>query len=752
MATQMTQVSIEPATPAPTRNDKRRSVGLVSKSSVLSDDDDNYLNRKRKLDVGEILLGLKGGESEGVLNLRSGRKVLKRIVENDGNKSVIGREEGRKGKGVELEFEVQSDKKEKGILREVSEEGVTALDTMKLESNKNGDETCSEKRGGRFGREEKGKAKLFDEDSMANGTGGVECEVVEEGVAIFDTMKLESNQNGDESCGEKRQKRFGREEKKKAKLIDEDSMANGTGGVEYEEAVAVFDMMKLESKQNGDECHGKKRQRRFGREEKGKAKLIDDDSIANVRKVIETGEESEVKSSVLDSKHLEDIVRKTRVRASESRMEQFRDIARQNASKYAYFSSQDPEENHSSMENEKLVPDGETEREIEDWPGPFSTAMKIIRDRATKLNGRQETSTLGHKKSTLIPWIPRKGLDSVRTKLIIPSLEELCLKILLQNADAITSLENVPDALRHRLSHMLCDSRRMNSHFLNLLVSGSPTEIRIRDCSWLTEQEFTKAFETCDTSSLTVLQLDRCGRCMPDYILLSTLARSSNSLPSLTTLSLCGACRLSDVGFQALVSSASSLRSINLTQCSLLTPTSIDILANSLGSFIQELYINDCQNLNAMLILPALKKLKHLEVLSIAGIDTVNDDFVGEIVSARGHNMKELVLTDCVKLTDFSMKVIAESCPKLCTLDISNLYKLTDFSIGYLADGCRAIETLKLCRNAFSDEAIAAFLESCGESLKELSLNNIKKHCLIACQTIKKLGEFGFILVPEFDR
>lgn len=134
---------------------------------------------------------------------------------------------------------------------------------------------------------------------------------------------------------------------------------------------------------------------------------------------------------------------------------------------------------------------------------------------------------------------------------------------------------------------------------------------------------------------------------MPDYILHSTLARSSNCLPSLTSLSLSGACRLSDVGLAALVSSAPALRSLNLSQCSLLTSSSIDTLANSLGSVLRELYLNDCQSINAMLILPALKKLEHLEVLWLPGIDNVCDDFIKEFITARGHNLKELVLTDC---------------------------------------------------------------------------------------------------------
>lgn len=145
-----------------------------------------------------------------------------------------------------------------------------------------------------------------------------------------------------------------------------------------------------------------------------------------------------------------------------------------------------------------------------------------------------------------------------------------------------------------------------------------------------------------------VLQLDQCGRCLPDYVLRSTLGRSSNYLPALTTLSLSAACRLSDVGLRILVSSTPALRSINLSQCSLLTPAGFDILAGSLGSVLRELYINDCQSIDAMLILPALKRLEHLEVLSLVGMLSVNDIFLRQLIIARGRNMKELILGDCV--------------------------------------------------------------------------------------------------------
>ncbi|OMO91768.1 Leucine-rich repeat, cysteine-containing subtype [Corchorus olitorius] len=465
--------------------------------------------------------------------------------------------------------------------------------------------------------------------------------------------------------------------------------------------------------------------RRFSREEKGKGKLV-----------VETGLESKAENSVDNSASGVDLSAEkvtlpdenpSNKRRNEGRRQQYRDVARENASRFAHFDAQEEDDsNISSVEAEREIP-SEEEKPVEDWPGPFSTAMKIIRDRAEKLNVKQGSSS-ENVQSVQIKWVPQKGKGKdERSKRLPPSLIEMCIRVLVNNADAIASLDLVPDVLRHKLCQMLCDSRRMDCNFLNLLVSGSPTEIRLRDCSWLKEEEFSKCFEGCDTTNLTVLQLDQCGSCMADYIILSTLARSTNNLPALTSMSLSGAYRLSDAGLNALISSAPALRSINLNECSLLTSCAIDSLAKSLGSVLRELYINDCQCIDAMLILPALKKLEHLEVLAVGGLESVTDGFIKEFIVERGYGIKELIFTGCGKLSDSSFKIIAETCSDLRALDISNVSKLTDSTLGYLANGCQSLQSLKLCRNAFSDDAIAAFLETSGENLKELSLNNVGK-------------------------
>ncbi|GKF30017.1 leucine-rich repeat, cysteine-containing subtype protein [Tanacetum coccineum] len=94
--------------------------------------------------------------------------------------------------------------------------------------------------------------------------------------------------------------------------------------------------------------------------------------------------------------------------------------------------------------------------------------------------------------------------------------------------------------------------------------------------------------------------------------------------------------------------------------------------------------------------------------------------------------MKELVLANCTKLTDKAVRAISKSCPGLCAIDLTNVCKLTDKSLAHLANGCPKIQILKFCRNTFSDEAVAAYLEACGAPLRELSLNHVNKVYLLA--------------------
>ncbi|XP_008786637.3 uncharacterized protein LOC103704910 [Phoenix dactylifera] len=473
----------------------------------------------------------------------------------------------------------------------------------------------------------------------------------------------------------------------------------------------------------------------YNAEEKGKGKFVEvNDFLSTARRKFESNVDAIGAEEVEGHPRNEDglveqrVSGRPKVGQKGSRREAERKKAIDLAPKFAFFKPEEhgaEGEEEEEEELEELVPG----TEHEDWPGPFSTAMKIIEERAERLRARKLSSSSTKNKSTeaRIQWMPSKDKKCKIMGGPIPLLKDLCLKVLSDNAEEIESLEGIPDVIKHKLVLMLCRSRKMSSRILGLLISGTPTEIHLSDCSWATEAEFEGIFVRCNTDSLKVIQLDLCGRCMPDYVVDAILARSPNSLPSLTTLSLKGAYRLSDDGLNAIVSSAPLLCSINLSQCSLITSSGIINLVDKLVSVLRELYIDDCQNVDAMVILPALRKLKCLEVLSVAGIQSVCDKFVHRLIPVCGSNMRELVLAGCQKLTAASIKTIGENCSRLCTLNLRNLNRLNDSAIEHLANGCRLIQKLKLCRNAFSDEAVAAFLEASGGSLTELSLNGVEK-------------------------
>lgn len=408
------------------------------------------------------------GNFSGILNLRSGKRVVRRRVGYSGYNSVTEAGTERKGKG--------------------------------LISDKNG----SSKRTSELVIEGKGKGKLGEEKKFDNGhvvenlNDNAIREMIETGegseVAGVDE-KLEEKQNPDESDNSRGRKRCAREEIRKR---GED----------------VFVTVKLEKTQN--QSSNSRLRRRYSQEEKGKEKLIDDASVSNGKDALDL--ELELKSKVkefVDSMgdnvalESERNTRNANTRRNGSRMEQFRDIARKNASRFANFDLQEKEEERLSPQVDVEMAYVEENQKIEDWPGPFSTAMKIIRDRTNKLNLQQGPSILEKATSVPITWIPRNSQGSNRSRaFVVPLLQELCMKVLVDNCEAVTSLEHVPDALRHRLCHLLCSCRRMNSNFLDLLVRGSPTEIRIKDCSWLTEEDFVKCFEACDTNNLTVFIQD----------------------------------------------------------------------------------------------------------------------------------------------------------------------------------------------------------------------------------------------------
>ena len=68
---------------------------------------------------------------------------------------------------------------------------------------------------------------------------------------------------------------------------------------------------------------------------------------------------------------------------------------------------------------------------------------------------------------------------------------------------------------------------------------------------------------------------------------------------------------------------------------------------NSLEPIIKELCMESHQQLEAFKILPTLKKMQKLELLSVAWIAGVTDEFVSELLTYLGRDLKEISLFGC---------------------------------------------------------------------------------------------------------
>ncbi|CAK9213214.1 unnamed protein product [Sphagnum jensenii] len=435
----------------------------------------------------------------------------------------------------------------------------------------------------------------------------------------------------------------------------------------------------------------------------------------------------------------------------------FLEIARRRAAHFAHFQADDEEgnggvtaaaaANRGGQQQQKWRADAAVEQaqvqnqqEREDWPGPFSTAIRLVEGRAAAAAARRQevaSTTAGNLKTAAIPlvnWSPTRKLDggdgSIRSRQqrrVAPSLHDICAELLCANVNHVESLGCVPESMRKMIGARLCSRRMMTAQAIGLFFEGEPVEISVPDCSLIPELELTQQMAQCSTQRLEVLELGMCGRGLSDQCLTATFATGPGALSSLTLVALRGAYRLTDKGVSALLQAAPCLTSVNLSQCSLLTEGAVKAVADCLGTQLCALSLEGCAQMDGLKLLPVLLQMPCLKKLSLSGVGGVKDEVVSELAVVLGSTLEELHLADCRLLTDAAVVGVAACCLGLKVLDLDMLPLLSDMAISCLADGCRSLRVLSLKRAKLSDEAVAAFITASGSSLCEISLNSVRQ-------------------------
>lgn len=216
--------------------------------------------------------------------------------------------------------------------------------------------------------------------------------------------------------------------------------------------------------------------------------------LSNLPDIIQ---QNTIQFEVLDSRQDVEFDRKRELEAREFELRREQDarefeLRREHRARMAEESKQ-RELEYRKRANRRFARPLEKDGSIDDEQTFLSTALNKLIERKLKLSEQQ-----------LIRWKPSENRDNSNVKRSVPSLLDLSLKVLAENADAIVSLKGVPDFLKRRLSNILCDSRKMNVQVLDLFVRGSPEEIRVKNASWITDSQFKTSFGSFAAKKLRV--------------------------------------------------------------------------------------------------------------------------------------------------------------------------------------------------------------------------------------------------------
>eukprot|EP00897_Mesotaenium_endlicherianum_P005611 jgi/Mesen1/5078/ME000252S04199 len=401
------------------------------------------------------------------------------------------------------------------------------------------------------------------------------------------------------------------------------------------------------------------------------------------------------------------VARQQQPNAGERARQRFLEIARRRAAHFAHFQGDEDAGagagGGEAAEAQRAPGGGQRAEqppraEQEDWPGPFSTARRLVEGRAAAVAARE---------GQLAGAGEEAGAKKPR------HVANMCALLVSAHIEHVESLVGVPDAVRRSLSAILSRRRKMVPRTLALLLEGAVSEICAADCSLISEPDLTQALAQCVPTRLEALELGMCGRGLSDQGLTATIAASPNCLPQLTTVALRGAYRVTDRSLLALAAAAPNLTSLELQHCPLIThegvaaiagvkllaPAARGTLGGKAGGDLAGGAFAGGGSMSAMRVLPALCQLSVLERLNLGGVGSVTDGVASEVdealaalVTASGGSLRKLSVNSVKNAGDLLLEALAaHASATLQEIDVSFCRAVSDQGLGLLADSCASL-------------------------------------------------------------
>ncbi|MGH0123167.1 UNVERIFIED_CONTAM: hypothetical protein FKN15_078262 [Acipenser sinensis] len=210
---------------------------------------------------------------------------------------------------------------------------------------------------------------------------------------------------------------------------------------------------------------------------------------------------------------------------------------------------------------------------------------------------------------------------------------------------------------------------------------------------------------------------------LTDRCILAIVSECQN----LQTVSLQDSTHLSDSAFKALAEAA-KLTKIKIRGNNRMTDASWKSFCKS-SPCLCHIYAADCQKITDI-SLKAIGSLKNLTVLNVADCIRLSDAGIKYLVEGpSAGKLREVNLTNCVRVTDMSLLRISQRCLKLTYLSLCYCEHLTDSGLELLA-GLPSLTSLDLTGTNIQDQGLASLGTNTG----------IKKLTLSECLWITDLG------------
>nr|XP_033815510.1 dynein regulatory complex subunit 6 isoform X2 [Geotrypetes seraphini] len=253
------------------------------------------------------------------------------------------------------------------------------------------------------------------------------------------------------------------------------------------------------------------------------------------------------------------------------------------------------------------------------------------------------------------------------------TLTDSCILPLIEQCQQLTSIS-------------LLGSPHLSDNTFKALAQGKKlSRIRIEGNNWITDSSFKSFSKQC--LHLSHIYVADCQK-ITDHGL-----KALASMKNILVLNVADCIRISDPGVRHFLegSSGPKIRELNLTNCVRISDVSLLRIAQRCRS-LTYLSLRYCENVTDS----GIELLGNM--LSLISIDLSGTNISDQGLAALGAsgNIKELIVSECLAITDMGMKKFCQQVKELERLDVSHCLKMTNQSMKAVAFCCQKLTALAI--------------------------------------------------------